>query len=123
MACSAFGRAEDNESSIVALQDYLPQRGYRLAVARNGAEASAQAREFRPALVLMDIQMPGIDGLEATKRIRADAAPRDTPIIALTALAMPGDRARCLAAADDYLTKPASLRTLLQAIAAQLQPS
>ena len=116
--------AEDNEANIVALEDYLPQRGYRLVVARNGLEAIARAREFRPALILMDIQMPGIDGLEATRRIRADAALRDTPIIALTALAMSGDRERCLeAGANDYLTKPVSLRTLLQVIAAQLQRS
>jgi PAS domain S-box-containing protein len=114
--------AEDNEATIAMIADYLGSRGYQVVVARNGAEAIAQAREARPAIVLMDIQMPGMDGLEATRRIRSIDALVDLPIIALTALAMPGDRERCLAAgATDYLSKPVSLRGLVILIETHLR--
>jgi CheY-like chemotaxis protein len=90
-------------------------------VARNGIEAVDYARARRPALILMDIQMPGIDGLEATRRLRAEEATANIPIIALTALAMPGDRERCLeAGASVYMSKPISLRYLEQTIATLL---
>jgi PAS domain S-box-containing protein len=113
--------AEDSEANITTVYDYLGARGYQVIVARNGAEAIARAREARPAIVLMDVQMPGMDGLEATRRIRAVDDLADVPIIALTALAMPGDRERCLAAgADEYLSKPVSLRSLARLIEAQL---
>ncbi|MDQ2995515.1 MAG: response regulator, partial [Chloroflexota bacterium] len=105
--------AEDNAANITMITDYLGTRGYQVVVARNGAEAIARAREARPAIVLMDIQMPGMDGLEATRRIRSISDLVELPIIALTALAMPGDHERCLAAgANDYLSKPVSLRGL-----------
>ncbi|HEU4323187.1 MAG TPA: response regulator [Roseiflexaceae bacterium] len=111
--------AEDNEANIAAISDYLVMKGYEVLLARNGSEAVAQTHEQRPDLILMDIQMPGMDGLEATRQIRANAALADIPIIALTALAMPGDRERCLAAgAREYLTKPVHLRTLLATIEA-----
>jgi CheY-like chemotaxis protein len=114
--------AEDNEANITAISDYLATRGYQVIVARNGAEVIERAREARPAIVLMDIQMPGMDGLEATRRIRAIADLVDLPIIALSALAMPGDRERCLAAgANDYLGKPVSLRGLATLIENNLQ--
>jgi CheY-like chemotaxis protein len=77
--------------------------------------------EERPALILMDIQMPALDGLEATRRLRAHTDLANTPIIALTALAMPGDRERCLAAGvNDYLSKPLSLKQLLNLIESYL---
>jgi CheY-like chemotaxis protein/nitrogen-specific signal transduction histidine kinase len=105
--------AEDNEATIMMICDYLSTCGYQMVVARNGTEAIARAREARPAIVLMDIQMPGMDGLEATRQIRTIADLADLPIIALTALAMPGERERCLAAgANEYLSKPVSLRGL-----------
>jgi PAS domain S-box-containing protein len=114
--------AEDNEANITTLIDYLSAKGYQMVVARNGAEAVARAHEIRPALILMDIQMPNMDGLEATRRIRMEAHLADTPIIALTALAMPGDRERCLAAgANEYISKPVSLRGLTTMIETQLQ--
>jgi CheY-like chemotaxis protein len=94
-----------------------------VVVARDGAEAIQRAREERPDVILMDIQMPGMDGLEATRRLRAEAAQRvaTVPIIALTALAMPGDRERCLAAGvNEYLSKPVSLKGLVQEIEVQL---
>jgi CheY-like chemotaxis protein len=113
--------AEDNEDSINTFSDYLLAKGYRVVVARDGAEAIARSREERPDLILMDIQMPGMDGLEATRRIRADADPATVPIIALTALAMPGDYERCLeAGANEYLSKPVSLKGLVRVIEVQL---
>jgi len=115
--------AEDNEESINTIQDYLLAKGYRVVVARDGVEAIERAREERPELIVMDIQMPGMDGLEATRRLRAEAAQSvaTVPIIALTALAMPGDRERCLAAgANEYLSKPVSLKGLVQVIEVQL---
>ena len=114
--------AEDNQATIDVMEDYLQAKGYEVVVARNGAEALAHAQEAQPALILMDIQMPGMDGLEAIGRLRADEQLRGIPIIAVTALAMPGDRERCLAAgADDYLTKPVNLRALLATIQTHLK--
>jgi PAS domain S-box-containing protein len=114
--------AEDNEVNIRMTVDYLADRGYHVIVARNGLEAVSRAKEEQPALILMDIQMPGLDGLEATRRIRAEAALATTPIIALTALAMPGDRERCLAAgANDYLSKPVNLSNLVSLIKGYLK--
>jgi len=113
--------AEDNEANIDAMSTYLSARGYQVVVARDGDEAIERAREEWPDVILMDIQMPGLDGLEATRRIRADAELGMIPIIALTALAMPGDRERCLAAgANAYLSKPVSLDGLVEAIEAQV---
>ncbi len=109
--------AEDNESNIVVTADYLVKTGYRVSVARDGAAAVQQTQQEQPALILMDLQMPVMDGVEAIRRIRADAALANIPIIALTALVMPGDRESCLrAGANDYLCKPVSLRTLLEVI-------
>ncbi|NTU81459.1 MAG: response regulator [Chloroflexales bacterium] len=113
--------AEDHQENSQLLSDALTAAGYRVVVARNGAEAVALAEELRPALILMDIQMPVMDGLEAIQRLRA-AGMCATPIIALTALTMPGDRERCLeAGADEYFSKPVGLRTLLTLIAQRLQ--
>lgn len=109
--------AEDNEDSIALLLDYLVARGYQVDVVRNGHEAVEHARAAHPALILMDIQMPGLDGLDATRRIRAMPELASVPIIALTALAMPGDRERCLeAGATDYMSKPISLKKLASMI-------
>jgi CheY-like chemotaxis protein len=113
--------AEDNAENIALMLDYLVSKGYRLAVARNGIEAVEQACRLVPDLILMDIQMPDLDGLEAIRRIRRDERLATTPIIALTALAMNGDRERCLAAgATDYLSKPVILRNLAELIASHL---
>jgi PAS domain S-box-containing protein len=114
--------AEDNEGNIETFSDYLLSRGYRLSVARDGEEAVRRAAEERPDLIMMDIQMPGVDGLEATRRIRAGGAAPGVPIVALTALAMTGDRERCLeAGADEYLSKPVSLKQLARIIDARLR--
>lgn len=109
--------AEDNEANVISVSDYLCAKGYRVRVARNGDEAVQRACEETPSVILMDIQMPGIDGLEATRRIRRHTELSAVPIVALTALAMPGDRERCLAAGvDDYVTKPVNLRALVATI-------
>jgi PAS domain S-box-containing protein len=116
--------AEDAETNIGTLDDFLCARGYQVLVARDGREAVTMARAERPDLILMDIQMPILDGLAATRELRADPSPevRQIPIIALTALAMAGDRERCLGAgADDYLTKPISLKQLGAALEARLR--
>ena len=104
---------EDNEANIAAIQAFLVAQNWQVIVARNGTEAITRAREKEPDIILMDIQMPGMDGLEAIRHIRANDRLAATPIIALTALAMPGDRERCLAAgANDYMSKPVSMVSL-----------
>jgi CheY-like chemotaxis protein len=113
--------AEDNLAVIPPIVTYLQTRGCRVEVAHTGYEAIQRAQATRPAVILMDIQMPDLDGLEAMRRIRAMPELAQVPIIALTALAMPGDRERCLAAgANEYLTKPVSLKTIAQAMEACL---
>ena len=109
--------AEDNEANISTVSSYLQAKGYRILLAKNGQEAVDLASIHHPDLILMDIQMPIMDGLEATQKIRLDLNLVNIPIIALTALAMTGDRDRCLqAGATDYLTKPVKLRQLFTII-------
>jgi len=108
---------EDTRESSVMMTDYLEMAGYQVFNARDAVTGIEQAKHTRPDLILMDIQLPGVDGLEATRRLRSDPNFRTVPIIALTALAMPGDRERCLAAgATDYVTKPVGLRKLANMI-------
>jgi PAS domain S-box-containing protein len=105
--------AEDNEANIQTFNSYLTAIKYRVIISRNGLEAVAQAKANLPDIILMDIQMPTMDGLEAIKQIRLDPSLINIPIIALTALVMEGDRERCLAAgANEYLSKPVKLREL-----------
>jgi signal transduction histidine kinase/CheY-like chemotaxis protein len=109
--------AEDNEANIHMTRDFLESRGYRVIVAQNGIEAEEIALQELPALILMDMQMPGRDGLETTRRIRTYPQLDQIPVIALTALAMPGDRELCLqAGASHYLTKPVRLVDLLEVV-------
>ena len=109
--------AEDNEANIHTFTSYLTAINYRIAIARNGREAVAKAKSDSPDIILMDIQMPSMDGLEAIRLIRADETTAAIPIIALTALAMEGDREKCLeAGANEYLTKPVKLRELFLSI-------
>jgi adenylate cyclase len=111
--------AEDSETNIVTLSMCLQSKGYRLAIARNGKEALEMAHQERPAVILMDLQMPILDGLEATRQLRMDNDPNlaHIPIIALTALAMPNDRDRALnAGATEYMSKPANLKQLVAMI-------
>ncbi len=108
--------AEDNPANIETIADYLSLKGYHLIYAHNGYEAVNLAQVQTPDLILMDIQMPGLSGLDAIHQIRTTISPT-MPILAMTALAMPGDRDRCLTAgANDYLTKPIRLKLLLETI-------
>jgi len=108
---------EDTEEVVMMIRDYLESAAYKVVTARNGMEGIALARQVRPDLILMDVQMPGIDGLEATQILRREPEFKHTPIIALTALAMPNDRERCLTAGmDEYLTKPINLKMLVKVI-------
>ena len=114
--------AEDNELSIVTFADYLRYRGYRVMIARTGIETIDLAKRNRPDLILMDVQMPIMDGLETTRRLRRNALTSKTPIIALTGLAMEGDEEKCLAVgANGYLTKPVGLKVLVNTIQRYLE--
>ena len=109
--------AEDNMSNILTVSEYLESYGYEIVVAHDGLEAIAKTEEISPDMILMDIQMPSMNGLEAMTRLRKDDRFASTPIIALTALAMPGDRERCLnAGANEYMSKPVSLKSLRETI-------
>jgi len=115
--------AEDTESNIMTIQEFLVDHEYEVVVAHNGVEAITQADEYSPNVILMDIQMPEMDGLEAIHRLRATPKFASVPIIALTALAMPGDREQCLeAGANEYMSKPVSLKRLDKTIRNLLQP-
>jgi CheY-like chemotaxis protein len=112
---------EDNEMNRDMLSRRLRRRGYDVLIAVDGSEGVSQAQSERPDLVLMDMSLPGIDGWEATRRLKADADVGKTPIIALTAHAMEGDRQRALAAGcDDYETKPVDIERLVTKIDALL---
>jgi len=105
--------AEDNATNVTTLSTYFEANGYRLLIANDGQEAIDLALSHHPDVILMDVQMPGVDGLEAMKQIRQQESLHGIPIIALTALAMKGDEERCLAAgADYYLSKPVKLKQL-----------
>lgn len=110
--------AEDTEPILMALDEYLTAKGLRVIKTRDGQEAVEQTLVLHPDVILMDIQMPGMDGLEAIRRIRANEAEQNhVPIIALTALAMPGDKEKCLSAgANRYLSKPVRLSELMTTI-------
>ena len=113
---------DDNIFSVRGLKDYLVFKGYRVEQADNGKTAIERAAVLHPDLIFMDIQMPAMDGLEAIRRIRLLPGLSATPIVALTALAMPGDRDRTLeAGATDYVSKPASLDQLHRMIRSLLR--
>jgi len=114
---------EDNELNREMLSRRLARKGFALAIAVDGLQGVAMVSSERPDLVLMDMSLPGIDGWEATRRLKADPATRAIPVIALTAHAMSDDRAKALAAGcDDFDTKPVDLARLLGKITALLPP-
>jgi CheY-like chemotaxis protein len=114
--------AEDNDSNVMVIREYLESHGYEIFTASHGGEALIKAAEVSPALILMDIQMPQMDGLEAIRRLRVMPAFATVPIIALTAFAMSGDHERCLeAGATEYMTKPVHLGKLHEMISTLLK--
>jgi two-component system cell cycle response regulator DivK len=109
---------EDNAKNMKLFRDVLLAAGYRTLEATTGEEAVAVAAEHSPDLVLMDIQLPDIDGIEALGRLRADGQTASLPVLALTAQAMEGDRERFLAAGfDGYLSKPVNVVDLVATVA------
>jgi two-component system cell cycle response regulator DivK len=109
---------EDSEKNMKLFRDVLLSAGYRTLEATTGEEAVAVATEHSPDLVLMDIQLPDIDGVEALGRLRADGRTASVPVLALTAQAMEGDRERFLAAGfDGYLSKPVNVVDLVATVA------
>ena len=112
---------EDNEMNRDMLSRRLQRRGYEVVTAVDGESGLAMTRSEAPALVLMNMSLPGIDGWEATRQLKADPATRAVPIIALTAHPMAGEREQALAAGcDDFDTKPIDLDRLLGKIEALL---
>ncbi len=112
---------EDHEENRRILRDLLTHAAYEMLEAVSGEEGVAVARRERPDLILMDIQLPGMDGYEVTRRIRAEAPLRAVPIVAVTSYALSGDEQKALAAGcDAYVTKPFSPRALLATIRAHL---
>ncbi len=112
---------EDNEMNRDMLSRRLERRGYEVVIAVDGQQGVDLAQSTRPDLILMDMSLPVIDGWEATRQLKAKDEMKDTPIIALTAHAMSGDREKALeAGCDDYDTKPIELPRLLGKIEALL---
>jgi two-component system cell cycle response regulator DivK len=104
---------EDNDRNRELVKDILDIQGYHVLEARDGVEGVAMAREHKPDLVILDIQMPIMDGITAAKLIKSDPATRGITMIALTSFAMKGDRERLMEAGfDDYIAKPIDTRKL-----------
>ena len=112
---------EDNEKNRKLVRDVLNFKGYRVAEAETGEDGVRLAREQRPDLILMDIQLPGINGITALAQIREDPAIRHIPVIAVTASAMTHDRQKIMAAGfDGYQSKPINVKDFLAAVRATL---
>jgi len=112
---------EDNEMNRDMLSRRLQKQGYEVVIAVDGEEGVAKAQTEAPALVLMDMSLPGVDGWEATRRLKASPKTQKIPVIALTAHAMTDDRDKAMAAGcDDFDTKPVELPRLLSKIQALL---
>ena len=114
---------EDNDNNRLLVRDVLQASGYRVVEAENAEDGLRMAAEQQPALILMDIQLPGMNGIEALQRLRADPGTRAIPVIAVTASAMTQDRRQIMAAGfDGYQPKPISVKGFLQAVREMLPP-
>jgi len=114
---------DDNATNMKLVRILLASEGYDVRTAADAEEALNVLKEFYPRLILMDVQLPGIDGLELTRRLKSDPATRDITILGLTAYAMKGDKERIIAAGcDGYVPKPIDTRTLPELVAGYLQP-
>lgn len=112
---------DDNATNLKLVAYLMRANGYTVDTALDAESAIVAIRNHHPDVILMDIQLPGIDGLELTRRLKADPATRDIVIIAVTAYAMKGDQAKAQAAGcDDYITKPIDTRALPETIARHL---
>ena len=112
---------EDNPRNLKLARDILNHAGYEILEAENAEDGLELARARHPDLVLMDVQLPGMDGVQALVHLRADPATADIPVIALTAFAMKADRERFMAAGfDQYMEKPLDIRELPRQVAATL---
>jgi two-component system phosphate regulon response regulator PhoB len=110
---------EDDSALANVLQYNLKQAGYQVQIASDGHAGLAEAREYLPAVIVLDLMIPGIDGLEVCRRLRADESTRQIPILMLTARGAEDDQLKGFAAgADDYVTKPFSVKVLLQRVEA-----
>ncbi len=115
--------ADDRPGSRELLRAVLERSGYQVIEAEDGEQALAQARSHNPRLILLDLQMPGLDGYQVLQQLQADPALRNVPVLALTASAMRGDREKILAAGfTDYLAKPAGPELLRETVARLLSP-
>jgi two-component system, cell cycle response regulator DivK len=113
---------EDNAKNLKLIRDILHYYGYTILEATTGEDGIALALARRPALVLMDIQLPGMDGRAAMQTLKADPNTRHIPIVALTAFAMKGDRERLLADGfDGYMSKPIAIKEVVQSVAQYLR--
>ncbi len=114
---------EDNEKNLKLARDLLQVKGYRTVEAGSGEDGIRLAVEAKPDAILMDIQLPGISGIEALRRLRADPATAAIPVIAITASVLDQDRAQIIAAGfDGYVAKPISLKQFFAAVEAVLKP-
>ncbi len=108
---------EDNDDNIYMITRRLGRKGYEVIVAKDGEEGIAMARSEAPSLILMDLDLPVLDGWEATRRLKASDETRHIPVIAVSAYAMVSDRERAMAAGcDDFFSKPVDLKGLLERI-------
>ena len=108
---------EDNAANMKFFHALLDAHGYIVLQATNGMEGLRMAREHRPDLILMDLQLPDISGLEVTRQLKEDDALKAIPVIAVTAFAMVGDEEKCLEnGCDGYISKPISITDLLQTV-------
>lgn len=124
MAAPAVLIVEDNEKNMKLVRDILQASGYRTLEARTGHEAVAVATSHAPTLVLMDIQLPGADGIQTLAELRGDRRTASIPILAVTAQAMYGDRERLLKAGfDGYLAKPIDILELIRLVAEHCEQS